>query len=501
MLSSTSGFGQGPWLKLRVPWAPRGSPPAKVWVFACICVLCLCRPGWLRADLIDRYLQREMELNRLPGVVVALVRQRAVDVRAYGLANVATGQPLTSETLMELASVSKTFTGLAFLKLVKAGLIDPARPLADYLPEVARAADSRWSRVRVRHLLQHRSGLRRQHDFRVPCCGMPGDGDLGLAVERLLDVRLASHPGEVYQYANSNYVLLAALLERVTGRRFSEWMRETVFTPLGLNRTVIDRSLAGPMAAFHEWQWGRVRPSRSRFEGWYGASGVKSTGIDMARFLAGLMPGESLSMPNWWKQLEPPYDYGWHVEHSRSWPAAGLLLHHTGSLWGANTAILMAPEWQAGVAVLIPVGTDRAWPIAQNLLAATLGLPTREPRRTPRSQIPDTWAGVLVGVAAAFYAANIRWLVEIWRGGPGGWLWSRNLLQWIRAAGLWTCAGYVVYALYGGLAPPVQALPATVGIALPQLAWSTSLLLSMAGLRGVLVKKRRLEKAGCGLGG
>jgi len=445
-----------------------------------------------KADPIDRYVQQEMELNSLPGVVIVLVRANGpADVRAYGVADTSSGQPLTARTLVELASVSKTFTGLAVLRLVQAGQIDPQAPIATYLAPFRQAADPLWQTVRVRDLLRHRSGLRREHDYKVPCCGKPGDGDLQFAAQQLARVRLASRPGTTFHYANSNYVLLAALVEQVTGVPFPQYMGEQVFQPLGMTDTTAGEAPAtAAIARFHEWRWGSVRPSPSTFLGWYGSSRIKSNGVDMARYLAALLGPRLLGVDNWWRQLEGNYDYGWQVDRAARWLGGELVLYHGGNLWGVNTAVVLAPRWRAGVAVLIPMGTDRALPIARALMQSLLGLPLPVPQRMPWAENPDHWAMALLAVALGFYVTSARYVVALCRtrkqGGPS----QARALQWIRAGALLFGAAYIPYALYGGSIPPLDALPSTIRVALPQLAWSATTLLVASALHGLLTSSR-----------
>ena len=138
---------------------------------------------------------------------------------------------------MELASVSKSLTALAVLRLEREALVHRDQPISSYLPGLLAGADPRWREVTVDHLLQHRSGLRRSDDFRVPCCGQPGEFDFGVAVSRVAQARLTSRPGEVFSYSNTNYILAAALVEHLGGRSFPDFMEKQVFREVGMTRS------------------------------------------------------------------------------------------------------------------------------------------------------------------------------------------------------------------------------------------------------------------------
>lgn len=435
-----------------------------------------------------------MELNSLPGVSVAIVREGKREfVRAYGVADVQAGEALTTETLMELASVSKTFTGLALLKLVTSDVLDQEDLIVRHLPELEDAADARWRQVRVRHLVQHRSGLRREHDFRVPCCGKRGDGDLKLAVQKLKNVRLANRPGHTFRYANSNYILLAAIIEQVSGLPFAVFLEEQVIRPLALERTTVQMEKARRfgMATLHEWQWGKVRASPSKFLGWYGSSLVKSTGTDLSLYLKALLSRKVLGIADWRNRLRGDYDFGWHVDRSADWLDQELVLEHGGKLWGANTAIILAPRKRAGVAVLINLGTERAEPMARALLRYALGKPLQGAERVPWFEIPDAWALIFVVSAGVICAANAWYFMGLRRrGAESRWRWVISPSRLGRGLLLGAFAGYLPYALYVGGGPPLEAMPASIQVALPPLVWSMSPLLTLAGIGGLLEGRR-----------
>ena len=179
---------------------------------------------------IDRYIESEMELNSIPGVSLVVLRDGQVNyAKAYGVRSVETGQPMTIDTPVELASVSKSLTALGILQLEREGVLNLDQPVSVHLPELGSNEQSAWDHITIRDLLQQRSGLRREHDFRVPCCGQEGEFDLDLAVRRIAETPLASPPGELFSYANANYILAAAVIERLCGRPFPDCMDEADF--------------------------------------------------------------------------------------------------------------------------------------------------------------------------------------------------------------------------------------------------------------------------------
>lgn len=105
-----------------------------------------------QAAAIDSFVLRTMRARRIPGVAVAVVDDgRMVYRRAFGIANLETGTPLTPDAVFELAPVTKQFTAAGIMMSVEQGKVDLAAPITDYID----GAPSAWSDITVRHLLTH----------------------------------------------------------------------------------------------------------------------------------------------------------------------------------------------------------------------------------------------------------------------------------------------------------------------------------------------------------
>ena len=196
---------------------------------------------------IDRILAGTLSADG-PGAAVLVVHQgKVVHSKGYGLADLDTQAPVTPQTVFDLASASKQFTAMAIMILVeqgKLGFDDEVRKhLRDFTLE-RRDRPLRVRDLRVRDLLWHLSGL---PDY----TGDEWDGtDAEFATLtpelhlRWLNTRPSRHPpGQKYQYNNSNYALLALVVERLGGKPFAEFARDQIFRPCGMDHTfVIDRA-------------------------------------------------------------------------------------------------------------------------------------------------------------------------------------------------------------------------------------------------------------------
>ena len=439
----------------------------------------------------DRFVQAELALYSVPGIAIAIVERGEIrQVTAYGIQSVESGETLAANTPMGLASLSKALTALAILRLEQEGLLERGASATEILPKLTSAG---WAGVTLNHLLQHRSGLRRSHDFLLPCCGSPDERDLEAAVERLNDADLEGLPGESVSYSNSNYVLLAAIVERVSGVPFSAYMQQRVFKPLGMRQT----SIAGAhpstdMGALpHEWQWGSVRVSPSRFLGWKGSSLARASAADMAVYLEALLdrqPGdfEFLHADGpWWGRLNPSYDLGWTVQEDPGWFGDGLVLEHTGKTWGDRTAAVIAPQRRSAVAVLGNLGTTRSQAIARAILLSLDGKNLPVPRKANRAERPDTWAMVLLAAAIGLSGLS-GWIG--WRTRhqlrSGRRMWRPTAGRFARSAVLGCLAVTLLYR-YHFAGPPHAAFPTTIQVALPALVASVFVLLLVSAVRGL----------------
>ncbi|MYB53180.1 MAG: serine hydrolase [Acidobacteriia bacterium] len=459
-----------------------------------------CAPSLPANTEIDRFVRAELALNGVPGLALAIVERGEIGlVRAYGVQSVESGQPLTVDTPMGLASLSKALTALAILRLEQEGRIDRGADASEILPRLTK---THWAGVSLNHLLQHRSGLRRSHDFLLPCCGSPDELDLEVAVERLNDADLEGLPGESMSYANSNYVLLAAIIESVSGVPFSAYMQQSVFRPLGMRQTSI--AVADPStdvgALPHEWQWGSVRISPSRFLGWRGSSLVRASAADMAVYLEALLdrkPGdfEFLHADGpWWGRLDHGYDLGWTVQEDPRWFGDGLVLEHTGKTWGGRTAAVAAPQARAAVAVLGNLGTTRSQAMARGILRSLGGKDLPMPQRANRAEIPDTWAMVLLAAATGLSGLS-GWFG--WRTRhqlrSGRRTWRPTAGRFARSAVLGCLAVTLLYR-YHFAGPPHAAFPTTIQVALPALVASVFALLLVSAVRGLTAMPARTRE-------
>jgi CubicO group peptidase (beta-lactamase class C family) len=230
---------------------------------------------------IDAYLMRAMESTALPGMSVVVTHQGKV-VYAGGHGHDSAGAPVTADTPMRVASVSKSFTAMAVMTLVDDGKVALDEPVARQLPEFA-MADPRAERITVRQLLNQTSGL---SDSAVDLRAAESTTTLAGYVSTLRTGWLAADPGTRWAYCNVNYEVAARLVEVAGGVSFGEYVRQRVFGPLGMTGSAVGGQLVKPTRGFNSLFGVWVpRPELREFLYGGGAGGVVTNAADMGKWL------------------------------------------------------------------------------------------------------------------------------------------------------------------------------------------------------------------------
>jgi CubicO group peptidase (beta-lactamase class C family) len=248
-------------------------------------------------DRIDAAMNDVMQRHAPPGIAVAVVYEgRLVFANAYGTADLAGTQPLRPDHLFRIASVSKPVTGIAALKAIEEGLLDPDAAafeiLARFLPPAG--ADPRLPLIRVRHLLHHTGGW----DFYdYPDDPLFRSGEIAAALGSTLPLEpetlvrwvamqpLAFDPGTGFAYTNIGYVTLGRVIEESTGFGYEDFVRRFVLEPAGITAARLGGITRAERAA-DEVEYESFRNSiwKSVFDGATVVSEPAYGGINLAGF-------------------------------------------------------------------------------------------------------------------------------------------------------------------------------------------------------------------------
>jgi CubicO group peptidase (beta-lactamase class C family) len=184
----------------------------------------------------DEVVRSQMQEQKIPGVSLAVMRDgKIVKATGYGLSNVELNVPVTTQSAFHTESVGKTFTAVGVMILVEEGKVGLDDKITKYLP----GSPAAWKAVTVRQLMTHTSGI---PDYMGEFSGkMMVDLRKDYTEDELLRVIAAApmdfQPGDKRVYCNSAFVILGALIHRVTGKPWAEFLQGRIFGPLGMTAT------------------------------------------------------------------------------------------------------------------------------------------------------------------------------------------------------------------------------------------------------------------------
>ncbi|MCP4177020.1 MAG: beta-lactamase family protein [bacterium] len=237
-----------------------------------------------------------------PGGAIGIMQNgKIVFSRAYGLASLEYLVPNTEGTIFNIASASKQFTAMGIVILQQQGKLSVDDDIRKYLPELPEFKES----ITIRHLLHHTSGLRSFHAV----LGLAGwrnsdprtNADLNRLMKKQKDLNFG--PGEEYMYSNTGYMFMVNIIEKVTGEKFTKWMKQTIFEPLGMNNTYVEdnfkRIVPNNATSYHTKQSNKFERA-VEYWGYIGSGNMHSTSSDLLKWLKNFYDPQA----NWSESFE-----------------------------------------------------------------------------------------------------------------------------------------------------------------------------------------------------
>ena len=293
----------------------------------------------------------------VPGAsVVAIKDGRVVLRRAYGMADLGRHVPTTPATDYRLASLTKQFTATGIMLLARDGKLGYDQPVREILPELPAAAEA----VTIRHLLNHTSGLW-DYEQLIPDSQAVQVSDRDVLALLARKDSLYFTPGTRYRYSNSGYVLLGLVIDRVSGRPYSRFLRERIFATIGMTGSVAHvegaDTVPGRAYGYTPASAGFTPTDQSVTSATLGDGGVYASVDDLVRWDGALYGTTLVDSATLRLATTPPvlpagaetqYGFGWFVDTyrgERRW-------RHTGETSGFRNAIQRFPDRRFTVIVL-----------------------------------------------------------------------------------------------------------------------------------------------------
>ncbi len=371
---------------------------------------------------LNAYIAEEMRGERIPGLALVIVRGAEV-VHARGFGTDGAGRSVTPQTSFILGSMSKSFTALAIMQLVEEGRVELDAPVQRYLPGFRVADSSASTRITVRHLLNHTGG--------IPALAPRGSGDtltLATHVGELSGVELRSAPGVRHEYSSPNYLVLGAIIEKVSGLRFDEYVRMKVFAPLEMQHSYVSEAEAkrGGLSQGHRYWFGYPRPVTLRHEAdRLPTAAIISSAGDLGHFMiaqlgGGSFRGRSVLSADGVARLHQPgvasdgfsYAMGWRISRNSR---GNTVIHHGGIVPHFRGKMVMLPEQVWGVAVLTNVSSALPLSPASHRIADNIGAYLAgEPLPAPGSRFKFAYF-VITAVVLVLSVNQVRQGIVAWR--------------------------------------------------------------------------------------
>jgi CubicO group peptidase (beta-lactamase class C family) len=378
---------------------------------------------------IDATIERAMKQFGVPGVSVAVVKEGKVILsKGYGVRNIATRQPMTSDTIVPIFSIAKQFTSFAAGLMVDEKKLAFNTPVVSYFPQFKTSDPISTASVTLRDLLSHRSGI-------PELTFLERDKSLTRqqAVERLQYISGFDSPRNSYSYSNYGYAIASRIIENAAGKRFEDFVETRIFAPTGMTRSTYSYEVAAsspnhlsPVVVELGKKVALPLPRQSNLNA--AAGGIYSSADDMSKWMllqlsTGKVGERQLIRPETLAYLRQPayafgpgnnapdlvrtgYALGWNNDVYRGYP----MIRHGGYTPGVNTFLALLPQQGIGVAVF----TNHDLPpfvegLTNTLLDRTIGEKTRDwlteslkhqqaieasialpPAATERSRVPGT---------------------------------------------------------------------------------------------------------------
>jgi CubicO group peptidase (beta-lactamase class C family) len=375
------------------------------------------------ADTLDAYLTKLYPADAPGAAVIAARDDRTVFRKAYGMADLELGVPLQPDMVFRIGSMTKQFTAVAILMLAEEGTLEVSDPITRFLPDYP----TRGKTITIEHLLTHTSGIKSYTDMPDFRANIRKDYTVGELIDLFKDQPMDFEPGERYQYDNSGYFLLGAIIEKASGMGYEAFLQKRIFEVVGMPRTSVEST-------------SRITPRRARGyaktgDTWvnadwmsmtqpYAAGAIVSTVDDLARWDAALYTGRLVRPETLARAFTPhrlkdgttiEYGYGWQPGRWEGFT----VLQHGGGINGFLSMGVRVPERKVYVAVLSNRTAEPVpFPVAQRLATHLLGKPW-EPKRV---SIDETTLRAYAGLFRDGQDEKRTWTVVV----EGGRLYTQS---------------------------------------------------------------------------
>jgi CubicO group peptidase (beta-lactamase class C family) len=347
---------------------------------------------------IDELLTKQFNQSQ-PGCEVLVAKHDQIIYRkAYGNANLELNVALNPDMVFNLASITKQFTAVAILQLVEQGRISLLDSLQKYIPDFP----SKGHTITIENLLTHTSGVKDYMQLDYPNSYMER---LDYRPKQLIDsfknYALEFEPGTKFSYSNSGFYLLGYIIEKVSGKRYQEYMQDNILKPLGLTHTYFDS--AGIIIPNRVNGYQKDDTVFKNEDYWsptieYAAGGLISNVDDLFKWHKGLYSYQILKKESLLKAFTSfqfkdgtptGYGYGWFLKTSNGIKS----IEHAGGIPGFVSNEIYFPAEDIFIAILCNCGTAPIDELSVNISGIVIGKPLQTDVKVDAKTL-DKYVGV-----------------------------------------------------------------------------------------------------------
>lgn len=327
-----------------------------------------------RAAAIDSLLSKHLKPDAPGAVVIVTDHGTPLFRKAYGLANVPEKLALDPSMSLRVGSITKQFTAAAIMLLVEQGRLSLSDKIDKYLPEFSQKETA----ITIEHLLTHTSGIRNYTALRGFGERMGSDVSVQEGIAFFKDASPEFAPGDRFAYSNSNYFLLGAIIERITGMPYADFMARHVFEPLQLTHTTIETGNTPAAVIGYTQERRKVTAAPAYSMLWpYAAGALRTNADDLALWNQAIAQGKLLN-PESWQRMSTSYrlrgsrptgyGYGLFIRTLHGKAA----IEHGGDIGGFSADAIRFP--QEGIFIAVLTNSDAGAPAADALAEKIAGL-------------------------------------------------------------------------------------------------------------------------------
>lgn len=317
---------------------------------------------------LDQYLHTHLQQGTFSGTVVITEKGKPVYSKGFGMADYEKSIANGPDVKYRIGSVTKSFTAVLVMQLQEQGKLNVQDKVSKYLPAFPNA-----DKITLHHLLTNTSGLPDFVHHWKDVNTRPATTHDILALVK--DMPLEFEPGTKWRYSSTGFIVLAQVIEKVTGKPYDKVLAKQILKPLKMNATGMEFSkpIAG-MASGYNHDGAERKPARPIDMSWCHAAGaIYSTAPDMAKFDAGLRSDKLLTQASKEQMFTPVmknYGYGWVIDSV----AKQLRISHSGAINGFKANFIRLPEREMTITILSNYESQQVnGPISRDVTAIVLG--------------------------------------------------------------------------------------------------------------------------------